>query len=567
MMTDSKVPPLTMVEPVRSIIVDDMNIASVLSNKEVIISLDHEVDKDEALILALGYKQEFKREFTLWSVFAVSFSVLGLLPSIAATFSYQQLVVGISPLPWLIGLVFVTSVAYSLAEIASAFPTAGGTPYAVSQLAPKKYAPLLTWLTCFSNWLGQITAPPLVNYSGACMMLALYSYNSTDFTPTNWQIYLLTLGIQVVHAIISCFPTKWLSWFNSAGTVANMLFLVIVFLMIFIANDREQISDVTKKFNDNGEAWGLYNQTEFPTGIAFLVSFLGVIWSMSGYDSPFHLSEECSNANVAAPKAIVLTATFGGVVGFFFMIAISYTVVNIDLIAEDPQGLGQPFVSFLTQIMQRRLVIAATAFTIVSSFFMGESCMLAASRVTYAYARDNLFPYSKYWKHVNTVTKTPVNAVWINWFLGQLLLLLIFAGDVAVGAIFSVGCIAAFISFTIPTLLKITYSRDTFIPGPWNLGRLSTPIGAVSVAFVTLMIPILCFPTTKGKDLTPNEMNWTVVVYFGPMLMALIWFLVDAHKWYEGPRSNLDDSEVNFVKYNTIDGIVSRDIEKEDFKK
>lgn len=562
-MLESKLNSPVTVLPVRSIInVDDMNIASILSNQDIVINLDHEIDSDEALILALGYKQEFKREFTLWSVFAVSFSVLGLLPSIASTFSYQQLVVGISPLPWLIGLIFVTSVAYSLAEIASAFPTAAGTPYAVSQLAPKKYAALLTWLTCFSNWLCQITASPLVNYSGSCMMLALYSYNSPGFTPTNWQVYLLALGIQVSHAIISCLPTKFLSWFNSAGTVVNILFLVIVFIMIFAGNDRTLISDVSTKFNDNGAAWGLYNQTDFPTGIAFLVSFLGVIWSMSGYDSPFHLSEECSNANVAAPKAIVLTSTFGGTVGFLFMIAISYTLVDIDEIAADPQGLGQPFVSFLTQIMKKPLVNAATAFTIVSSFFMGESCMLAASRVTYAYSRDNLFPLSRYWKRVNKTTQTPVNAVWINWFLGQLFLLLIFAGDTAVGAIFSVGGIAGFVSFTIPTLLKITYARDSFKPGPWNLGRFSTPIGAVSVAFVTLMIPILCFPTLTGKDLTPDEMNWTVVVYFGPMLMALIWFLVDAHKWYEGPKSNLDENEIHFITSNALDDVMSRDIEK-----
>jgi hypothetical protein len=40
---------------------------------------------DEATLVALGYKQEFKREFSLWSSFSVSFSVLGLLPSTAST--------------------------------------------------------------------------------------------------------------------------------------------------------------------------------------------------------------------------------------------------------------------------------------------------------------------------------------------------------------------------------------------------------------------------------------------------------------------------------------------------
>ena len=92
---------------VSNILVDDLHITSILSNQNITINVDHEIDKDEALILALGYKQEFKREFSLWTLFAVSFSVLGLLPSIAACFDYQQLVVGMSPVPWILAIIFI----------------------------------------------------------------------------------------------------------------------------------------------------------------------------------------------------------------------------------------------------------------------------------------------------------------------------------------------------------------------------------------------------------------------------------------------------------------------------
>ncbi|KAK6198810.1 amino acid permease-domain-containing protein [Scheffersomyces amazonensis] len=527
--------------------VDNVHVTSILSHKDITINVDHMVDNDEAMVLAMGYKQEFDREFSLWSIFAVSFSVLGLLPSIAACFDYQQLVIGMSPIPWLLAVFFVTSVAYSLAEIASAFPVSTGTPYAVSQLAPPKYKAYLTWLTCWANWLCQITGMPSVNYSGACMMLALRTYCQPDYVPTNGQIYGLTTAINVTHGFIASLPTLWAARINSLGTIVNILFLVIVFIMILAGNDRVAMYDGSiPKFNPNSIAWSLENQTDFPQGIAMLMSFLGVIWAMSGYDSPFHLAEETTHANIAAPKAIVLTSTVGGVIGFIFMIAISYTLVDIDLIAADPEGLGQPFVSYLTQIMKKDMVIAATAFTIVSSYFMGESCLLAASRVTWAYSRDGLFPGSKWWKIVSPLTKTPIIAVWVNVVLGQLFLLLMFAGDTAIGAIFSVGGIAGFVSFTMPTLLKITYARNTFQPGPWNLGRLSTPIGAVSCAFVLVMIPILCFPYTTGSDLNAQSMNWTAVVFFGPLLMASIWFVVDAHKWYVGPKSNIDESDITY---------------------
>ncbi|ODV80932.1 amino acid transporter [Suhomyces tanzawaensis NRRL Y-17324] len=548
---------LRQVKSISQVHVDDLNITSILSNRGITIHVDHEIDADEAMVLAMGYKQEFKREFSLLTVFAVSFSVLGLLPSIAACFDYQQLVVGISPVPWIVAVIFVTSVSMSLAEVASAFPVSSGTPYAVSQLAPPSCKAFLTWLTCWANWLCQITAAPSVNYSGASMILALVAYNNPNFTVTTGKVYGVTTGINIVHGIISSMPTKFLARFNTVGTSVNIIFLVVVFVIILAGNDRLNIyNGEIPKFNSNSVAWSFDNMTDYPLGISFLMSFLGVIWSMSGYDSPFHLAEECSNAALAAPKAIILTSSVGGFIGFLFMIAISYTLVDIQQIAEDPQGLGQPFVTYLTQIASKKLVNAATALTIVSSFFMGCSCMLAASRVTFAYSRDGLFPLSKYWKIVTPLTQTPINAVWINLFISQLLLLLMFAGDVAIGAIFSVGGIAGFTSFTAPTLLKITYARDKFKPGPVNLGRWSTPVGAVSVAFVTLMIPILCMPYVKGKNLNNEEMNWTALVFFGPMLLATIYYFVAANKWYSGPKSNVNEEDLAYGdSYQEYEGL------------
>ena len=51
--------------------------------------VDHMLDADEEVLLALGYRQDLKRKFTVWSSFCVSFSVLGLLPSVAATLAYS----------------------------------------------------------------------------------------------------------------------------------------------------------------------------------------------------------------------------------------------------------------------------------------------------------------------------------------------------------------------------------------------------------------------------------------------------------------------------------------------
>lgn len=67
--------------------VEQAPVTSVLQHGDVPIK-DHAMTEDERVITSLGYKQEFKREFSLWTTFCVSFAVLGLLPSFASTVYY-----------------------------------------------------------------------------------------------------------------------------------------------------------------------------------------------------------------------------------------------------------------------------------------------------------------------------------------------------------------------------------------------------------------------------------------------------------------------------------------------
>lgn len=63
-------------------------VTSVLPGGDIPYDPDHEYDADEEVLAALGYKPEFKREFSLFTTFCVSFAVLGLLPSFATTLYY-----------------------------------------------------------------------------------------------------------------------------------------------------------------------------------------------------------------------------------------------------------------------------------------------------------------------------------------------------------------------------------------------------------------------------------------------------------------------------------------------
>jgi len=63
-------------------------VTSVLKGGDVPYDPNHEWNEDEEVLAALGYKPEFKREFSLFTSFCVSFAVLGLLPSFASTLYY-----------------------------------------------------------------------------------------------------------------------------------------------------------------------------------------------------------------------------------------------------------------------------------------------------------------------------------------------------------------------------------------------------------------------------------------------------------------------------------------------
>ena len=74
------------------------------------------------------------------------------------------------------------------------------------------------------------------------------------------------------------------------------------------------------------------------------------------------------------------------------------------------------------------------------------------------------------------------------------------------------------------------------------------------------MVPILCFPALMGADLNEEEMNWTCLVYGAPMLGSLIWFAVDARKWFKGPKVNIEHQMLG--REEQVDGVeVGKEVE------
>lgn len=160
------------------------------------------------------------------------------------------------------------------------------------------------------------------------MILAAASIVNPEYKPENYQTFLLTVLIMLTHACISSMPTLWIANFNSVGTTINLLCLLITIIIIPTAAMGDP------KFQPNEFAWGIQNSTDWPDGVAVLMSFLSIIWTMSGYDASFHLSEECSNAAVATPRSIVMTAGSGSILGFVLNAIIAYTIKDVGAVLD-----------------------------------------------------------------------------------------------------------------------------------------------------------------------------------------------------------------------------------------
>ncbi|KIJ25202.1 hypothetical protein M422DRAFT_193763, partial [Sphaerobolus stellatus SS14] len=172
---------------------------------------------------------------------------------------------------------------------------------------------------------------------------------------------------------------------------------------------------------------------------------------------------------------------------------------------------------------------------VLVQYMMGTSMLLASSRQTFAFSRDGALPFSKYMYRINSFTKTPVNTVWYSAFLAALLGLLVFAGNSATNALFA---------YTIPIAARFLYSRDTFVPGPFNLGRGSLPIATISIIFMAFINIIFFFPTSPNPSVA--EMNYTIVVWFGTLFLSVVWYYFPVYggvHWFNGPIRTVDNKE------------------------
>jgi amino acid transporter len=177
--------------------------------------------------------------------------------------------------------------------------------------------------------------------------------------------------------------------------------------------------------------------------------------------------------------------------GWLLLISISFAIPSVsDIVGTDlPLQLGQVFLN----VLGKRGMLAIWSLIIVTQYVTGAAQVVDASRVVFAFARDNALPGSRFWKKVNRRTQTPVNAVWFVILIAAICGVLGFSGT-ALTSLAGSSVIGLYTSYAAPIFLRITSGRSRFNPGPFSLGRWAVPIGTIAVAWVSFIVVLLFFP-------------------------------------------------------------------------
>src|SRR3954462_11464641 len=194
---------------------------------------------DEQQLADLGYKQELPRVWSSFTNFAISFTIISVLAGTFTTFGQAwnaggPLAISIGwPLICALGLV----VALSMAELTSAFPTAGG-PY---WWAAKLGGPGWSWFTGWFNIVGLVGIVASVGYGAASFLYALlglyglniFGMNFADDAHILGETFVLFLVIVAVISAINIYSSPLLGLLNNVSVGWHVLGVLIIIVLLF----------------------------------------------------------------------------------------------------------------------------------------------------------------------------------------------------------------------------------------------------------------------------------------------------------------------------------------------
>ncbi len=476
---------------------------------------------DAETLHKMGYAQELSRRMGGFSNFAVAFSIICILAGGITSFQVGFCTGGgfTAIIGWIIGGAFALIVGCSMAQIASAYPTAGGLYHWSSILGGRGWG----WATAWFNMLGLIFVIASVNVGVYNLFIGLILGNIFNVNTSSWGFEQQTIAVVLItltQGLFNHFGIKTTTKLIDFSGYLILVFAVLLTGAMLYGAPHLDFSRLFSFTNFSGNpGGGVVPQSTSPFYL-FLLALLYPLYTITGFDGSAHTSEETVNARRNVPRGIINSILWSMVFGL--VMACSFILAMPDTTKAAANG-GSVILDLMASLA------IPTSFKdvlyigiVLSNFLCALAGVTSTSRMVYAFSRDGGLPGSKFLKHVDAKHRSPVAAIWLTVFL-SIAATLYSPAFAALAA----GCaMFLYISYAMPIAAGLFAEGKTWTEfGPFRLGALSKPLAAISVLGG---IAIIYIGTRPPNDILDSYFIGLLV------LLAVIWFGV-ARTRFPGP--------------------------------
>jgi amino acid transporter len=496
-----------------------------------------EMQDDKKILHGMGYAQELSRSMSKFSNFAISFSIICILSGGINSFAQAISSVGGAGagIGWIVGCLLSGMFALAMAQIASAYPTAGGLYHWASILGNRFWG----WLTAYLNLLGLITVLGAINIGTAYFFQGafggLFGSTAADGAVTPWpssdmEIVIFVAILTIAQAILNHVGIKVTSFLTD---ISGYLIFIVTAVLVVACLAFAPAIDVSRLWtftNYSGDAGGGVFPQSDNLGYLFLLCLLLPVYTITGYDASAHTAEETKAAATSVPRGIITAVFWSSIVGWIMICAITLAIPDMAVAAS--KGFGM-FFHTMDAVMPAGLKMVLYVGILIAQFLCGLATVTSASRMLFAFSRDGGLPVgSNTLASVSPKYRTPVAAIWTSAILCILYVLLAMSIKVGGTSIYVIvvnsTLVFLFLSFTVPLVAGLfAYGTAKWPnPGPWamsaGLYKLVTVLAIIGMG-VILFIAIA----------PPNERVFYVVAGF-IVLALLLWFGLESRR-FQGP--------------------------------
>lgn len=247
------------------------------------------------------------------------------------------------------------------------------------------------------------------------------------------------------------------------------------------------------------------------------------------------MCEEVQHPEREVPRAIVLSVLAAGITGIVYLVPILFVLPDVQMLLDVANS--QPIGLLFKTVTGSAAGGFGLLFLILGILmFAGIGALTAASRCTYAFARDGAIPGYKIWRRVNKKLDMPLEALALSTVIDCLLGCIYFGSSAAFNSFTGVATICLSTSYAVPVVVNLVQGRKHTRSSPYPLGKLGYLINSICAVWICFAVVIFCFPVSLPVD--PETMNYASVVFAGFAAVAVIWYIVYARKNFTGPPVN-----------------------------